>query len=190
MGAMAATLGVSFIAGASPSLLGASGLASQPHPRDWSPLPHDDEARWYAVRGHAAATRIGLALPRFLLRLPYGQQSDPIAAFTFEEQPTPPEHESFLWGRGAFAYAVTVARALDPEGDGSTAEAIDGLPAFVYKTDDGPKLQPPAEIDISDAAVGAVQARGLMPLIGLKDRDAIRLVMPHSIAIPPGDLFD
>ena len=131
----------------------------------------------------------GWQLPRFLLRLPYGVKTDPIAAFTFEEQPTPPDHESFLWGNGAFAYAVIVARALDPDGDGSVAESLDGLPAFVYKTDDGPKLQPPAEINISDAAVVALQARGIMPLISLKDRDAIRLVPPHSIADPPGDLL-
>ena len=48
----------------------------------------------------------------------------------------------------------------------------------------GRSLQPPAEINISDAAVVAIQARGIMPLISLKDRDAIRLVLPHSIANP------
>ena len=56
--------------------------------------------------------------------------------------------------------------------------SIDGLPAFVFTTDDGPSLQPPAEIAPSEAAVAAIQARGLMPLISFKDRDAIRLVTP------------
>ena len=90
MGAMAAAMGTPFIAGASPSLLGATSLALQPQPRDWSPLAREDETRWQALRAHAAAAHVGLALPRFLLRLPYGQNTDPIAAFSFEEQPVPP----------------------------------------------------------------------------------------------------
>jgi type VI secretion system protein ImpC len=182
MGTMAAALGVPFIAGASSALLGVSSLAAQPDPREWAPLEGDAEARWHALRSHPAAAHIGLALPRFLLRLPYGKRTDAIAAFEFEEQPVRPEHESFLWGNGAFAYAVAVARAIDPDGDPSTAGSIEGLPAFVFATDDGPALQPPAEIAPSEAAVAAIQTRGLMPLISFKDRDAIRLVMATSIA--------
>ena len=128
-------------------------------------------------------------MPRFLLRLPYGQRTDPIAAFTFEEQPISPEHESFLWGNASLAYAVVAARVLDPDGDPSSIEALEGLPAFVYKTDDGTSLQPPAEINMSDAAVLAIEARGIMPLISLKDRDAIRPVLPRSTANPSTDLL-
>ncbi len=189
VGTLAAAIGAPLIAGASPELLGATSLASQPDPRDWTPLDGDDEARWQALRAHPAAAHIGLALPRFLLRLPYGQRTDPVAAFAFEEQPVRPEHEAFLWGNGAFAYAVVVARTLDPDGESSGAGSIDGLPAFVFTTEDGARLQPPAEINPSEAAVAAIQARGIMPLVSFRDRDAIRLVMPHSIANPPADLL-
>lgn len=188
MGTLAAGLGAPFIAGASAPLLGATTLASQPHPREWTPLDADAEARWQALRAHPAAAHVGLALPRFLLRLPYGRRTDAIAAFAFEEQPVRPEHESFLWGNPAFAYAVAVARALDPDGDPSTAGSIEGLPAFTFTTNEETTLQPPAEISPSEAAVAAIQARGIMPLISFRGRDAIRLVMPHSIANPPGDL--
>ncbi len=187
MGTMAAALGVPFIAGASPDFLGVPSLAAQPDPREWTRLEGDAEARWHTLREHPAAAHVGLALPRFILRLPYGQRTDAIATFEFQEQPSRPEHEAFLWGNGAFAYAVAVARALDPDGDPSSAGSIEGLPAFVFTTDDGPTLQPPAEIAPSEAAVAAIQARGLMPLISFKDRDAIRLVMPYSIADPPSD---
>jgi type VI secretion system protein ImpC len=189
LGALAAAMGVPFLAGASPRLLGATSLDAQPQPRDWSPLAGDDETRWQRFRSNAAAAHVGLALPRFLLRLPYGRRSDPITAFAFEEQPTSPEHESFLWGNAALAYAVVVARALDPDGDASEAAALEGLPAFVFGTDEGTNLQPPAEITISDAAVTAIEERGIMPLISLKDRDAIRAVLPRSSAYPPTDLL-
>jgi predicted component of type VI protein secretion system len=75
-----------------------------------------------------------------------------------------------------------MARALDPDGDPSSATSLEGLPAFVFTTDDGPILQPPAEISATDAAVAAMQARGLMPLISVKDRVAIRLVNATAIA--------
>ena len=189
LGALAAAMGVPFIAGASPSLLGATRLDSQPQPRNWLPLVPDDETRWQGFRTHAAAAHVGLALPRFLLRLPYGQRSEPITAFAFEEQPPTPDHESFLWGNASLAYAVVVARALDPDGDASSVAALDGLPAYVFKTDEGTSLQPPAEINMTDAAVVAIEARGIMPLISLKDRDAIRPVLPRSTANPSTDLL-
>ena len=189
LGALTAAMGVSFIGGASPVLLGATRLDRQPQPRNWSPLANDDETRWQAFRTQAAAGHVGLALPRVLLRLPYGQRSEPISAFAFEEQPPTPDHESFLWGNASLAYAVVVARALDPDGGGSSVAALEGLPAFVFKTDDGSSLQPPAEINMTDAAVTAIEARGIMPLISLKDRDAVRPVLPRSIANPATDLL-
>jgi type VI secretion system protein ImpC len=42
------------------------------------------------------ASYVGLSLPRFLLRQPYGRRSDPIGAFPFEELPAQPSHESYL----------------------------------------------------------------------------------------------
>lgn len=190
LGALASAMGVPFIAGASPSLLGATSVDAQPQPRDWSPLVQDDETRWQQFRTHAAAAHVGLALPRFLLRLPYGQRSDAITAFAFEEQPPSPEHESYLWGNASLAYAVVAARALDPDGDGSSVAALEGLPAFVFRTDEGMSLQPPAEINMSDAAVMAIEARGIMPLISLQGRDAIRPVLLRSAANPSTDLLD
>ncbi len=189
LGALASALGAPFIAGASPALLGATSLAAQPDPRGWAPLASDDDVRWQALRSRSAASHVGLALPRFLLRLPYGKRTDAITAFEFEEQPARPEHESFLWGNAAFAYGVAVARALDPEGDPTAAGSIERLPAFVFATDEGPALQPSAEIALTDTAVTALQSRGLMPVIGFKDRDAVRLVWPASIASPSTDLL-
>ena len=189
LGAMAAAMATPFIAAASPRLLGATSLALQPQPRDWSPLAEEDQMRWQALRAHAAAAHVGLAVPRLLLRLPYGQTSDPITAFKFEEQPVHPEHESFLWGNPALAYAVAVARALDEEGDPATAGTIEALPAFAYRTDDGTALQPPAEIALSDRGVEAIQARGLMPIIGFRDRTDIQLLTPRAIASSARPLF-
>ncbi len=77
------------------SAVGAPFLAeAQLHGEDaageaWSGLRHSPEARW-----------IGLALPRFLLRLPYGKDTVSIESFPFEEMPKSDHgayfHQSYL----------------------------------------------------------------------------------------------
>jgi len=190
MGALAHAIGALFVAECGASLLGSSAVALQPDPRDWKPLDAEIDARWSALRAGPLAPYVGLALPRFLLRLPYGGRSDPIEAFRFEEQPPRPEHESFLWGNPAFACAAVMARMLQADSVPSDAGDITGLPAFVSTVDDEPRLQPCAEVCLTDRAVEAILARGIMPLVSFKDRDAARLVRLQSIADPPTALGD
>jgi type VI secretion system protein ImpC len=185
MGTLAQTLGAPFVAEGEPSLLGCHAIVEQPDPREWSPLDPEAEARWGALRRSPVARHVGLALPRFLLRLPYGGRSDPISAFDFEEQPPRPEHESFLWGNPALACAAVLARVLQADGMAADAGDLAGLPAFVSIVDDEPRLQPGAEVSLTGRAVDAILARGIMPLVGFKDRDVARLIRLQSIADPP-----
>jgi len=53
---------------------------------------------------------------------------------------------------------------------------IDGLPAHLYREDGEPQLKPCAEALLTEGAANAMLDRGLMPLVSLKDRDAVRLV--------------
>ena len=53
------------------------------------------DAAWQALRRSAEAEWVGLALPRFLLRLPYGPDTDSTEAFGFEEMPGTPVHEDY-----------------------------------------------------------------------------------------------
>ena len=188
IGSLARAAGAPFVAECGASLLGSSTLARQPDPRDWRPLDSEIDARWGALRRGPVASYIGLLLPRFLLRLPYGSRSDAIEAFRFEEQPAKPEHEAFLWGNPAFACAVVIARVIEADSVSADAGTITGLPAYVSTIDGEPQLQPCAEVGLTERAIAAILARGLMPLVNLKDRDAARLVGLQSIADPPAAL--
>jgi type VI secretion system protein ImpC len=182
VGQLAAALGAPFVGAADPSLLGTITLDRHSDPQQWAALEPAAAKRWQALRQTSEARFLGLAVPRFLLRLPYGKRTDPISAFQFEEQPPTPEHEAFLWGNPSFACAVVVGRSLvDEDGSGDAAE-IGGLPAFVYTALDEPHLQPCAETWLNQRAVDAILARGLMPIVSFKDRDAVRLVAVRSIA--------
>jgi type VI secretion system protein ImpC len=188
LGSLARAVGAPFVAECGASLLGASTVARQPDPRDWTPLDPEIDARWGTLRRGPVAPHIGLLLPRFLLRLPYGSRSDPIGAFRFEEPSAKPEHEAFLWGNPAFACAVVIARVSEADSVPADAGTITGLPAYASTIDGEPQLQPCAEVGLTERAVEAILARGIMPLMSLRDRDAARLVRLQSIADPPAAL--
>jgi type VI secretion system protein ImpC len=186
---IAAAAGAPFLAAASPRLLGCASLATAPHPRDWKLTPDaEGAAAWAALRGLPEATAIGLALPRFLLRLPYGKKTDAIESFDFEEMPEAPAHEDYLWGNPAFACALLLAQSFSEHGwalrPGEHAQ-IDGLPLHVYQRDGESELQPSSEVLLTENAAARILERGIMPLVTLKGRDAVRLVRFQSIADPP-----
>jgi type VI secretion system protein ImpC len=84
LGAIAADAAVP-LATAAPSLLGRERLEERADPRGWMiPDPAIAE-QWSDLRRSPVARWIGLALPRVLLRLPYGAATEAIESFGFEE---------------------------------------------------------------------------------------------------------
>jgi predicted component of type VI protein secretion system len=124
------------------------------------------------------ARSVGLAAPRFLLRLPYGARTDPAERFAFEEMEDGPVHEHFLWGNPALLFLAS----LEAPG------VIDGLPLHVYERDGETRAQPCAETLLPSSTVEAMLERGIMPVVALKDRDEIRLARLQSVADPVSSL--
>src|SRR5207248_5990108 len=52
-------------------------------------LSPDAVPAWQALRQLPEAALLGLAVPRFLLRLPYGENTQSIDKFSYEEMPSP-----------------------------------------------------------------------------------------------------
>jgi type VI secretion system protein ImpC len=189
---IASAAGAPFLAGASPRAVGCESFAETPYPEDWkAEAEGDDSAAWAALRQLPEAGYLGLALPRFLLRLPYGPTTDPVESFSFEEMPDSPAHEDYLWGNPAFACALLLAQSFSDNGwqmrPGAPSE-LDGLPLHVYKRDSDSELKPCAEALLTERAAGKILERGPMPLVWLKGQDAVRLVRFQSMAEPLGAL--
>ncbi|HUE22726.1 MAG TPA: type VI secretion system contractile sheath large subunit [Bryobacteraceae bacterium] len=149
------------------------------------------ERLWQALRGSPEASSIGLALPRFLLRLPYGEKTSTIESFAFEEMPGTPDHHEYLWGNPAFACAYLLGRAFSRDGwdlRPGTQTLISGLPLHVYESDGEQQLKPCAEVLMTEAEADWVLERGCMPLVSIKNQDAVRLLRFQSIAQPPAPL--
>ena len=183
---IAQVAGAPFLAAASPLLLGCRSLAETPHPRDWKLVMEPDAAQaWDALRRSPEAAWVGLALPRFLLRLPYGKETDPTESFDFEEVSGEPEHEDYLWGNPAFACALLLAQSFSEDGwemRPGTHSNIEGLPLHVYKHNGESELKPCAEVLMTEEAAVQILEHGVMPLASMKGSDAIGLVRSQSVA--------
>jgi type VI secretion system protein ImpC len=176
-----------FLAEASAHLLGCSSLASNPHPREWK-RPHELAAAWAELRHRPEADSVGLALPRFLLRLPYGKKTLLLESFAFEEFPDAPVHEDYLWGNPAFAVALLLAQSFTEAGwemRSGTVTEIDRLPLHVYVNDGESDSKPCAEILITEDAVERLLEEGLIPLVSFRHRELVRIVRMQSISAPP-----
>jgi type VI secretion system protein ImpC len=155
---------------------GSTGAETEEAQRNWDRLRQLPEARW-----------IGLAMPRFLLRLPYGRKTDPVESFDFEEMPGSPVHQQYLWGNPAFACVRLLAEAFANDGWEMRPGArtmIDGLPLHVYEAEGEKRAKPCAEVLLTDRDIDWILERGYMALESIRDRDAVRLVRLQSIAKP------
>jgi type VI secretion system protein ImpC len=171
-----------FIAAADSRVLGCDSIADTPDPIDWRP---DEPGVWESLRRLPDAVSIALALPRVLLRLPYGKETEPIERFHFEELPD--GDKGYLWGNSAFLCALALGDAFtrsgwDLEPDLSTE--IDGLPLHLYREDGEDHARPCAEAALTDRAVAAVLDCGLSPVIAIAERDAVRLVIQSCAGRP------
>lgn len=188
LGRLAARLGGVFLGAAEPGLLGLDQTEWPEEPAIYRRLP-ESPAAWTAFRKTTAARHVGLALPGFILRLPYGPSSDPTENFRFEEIPATPRRSDCLWGNAAWLCAGLIAESFDPEtGPGETTGQVDDLPCPVYSAGDGRALQPGTEMLLSDFAAAALLARGLMPLLGSNRHNSVQLARLQSVAEPASGL--
>jgi type VI secretion system protein ImpC len=191
LGNVAAHAGGPFLAEASATLLGCDSLARTPNPRDWTAEDSDDRQRWNALRASPVASWIGLALPRLLLRLPYGENTDEIDSFVFQEVTDASVHEQFLWGNPAVGCAALIGQAFAERGwqmnPGDVAD-IGDLPAYSYHADGEQQILPCAEVYLTETAADKILAQGLMPMVSLRNTNTVRLLRFQSIAEPPAAL--
>src|SRR5258708_26663674 len=129
-----------------------------------------------SVRDSDDAKYVGLAMPRFLARLPYGAKTSPVEEFDFEEDTSGGNSGNYCWANAAYAMAVNVNRSFKLYGWCSqirgveSGGTVEGLPVHTFPSDDGGvDMKGPTQIAISDRREAAVADCGMEPLIHLQD---------------------
>jgi type VI secretion system protein ImpC len=162
------------------------------NPRDLTKIfSTPDYAAWRSLRESEDSRYLGLALPRFLARRPYGAKSDPVEEFDFEEDTGGGSADKFTWANSAYAMAVNINRSFKLYGWCSRIRGIEsggavaGLPTNTFPTDDGGvDMTCPTEIAISDRREAELAKVGFMPLIHRKNSDFAAFIGAQSLQKP------
>ncbi len=181
-----------FIAGAAPSVMQMESWQELANPRDLTKVFGTPEyAAWRSLRASEDARYIGLAMPRFLARLPYGAKTDPVEEFDFEEDTGAADHTRYAWANSAYAMATNIARSFKIYGWCSrirgveSGGAVEGLPVHTFPTDDGGvDMKCPTEIAISDRREAELAKNGFMPLVHRKNTDVAAFIGAQSLQKP------
>jgi type VI secretion system protein ImpC len=183
---------VPFITGASPTVMQMGSWQELANPRDLTKIFGTPEyAAWKSLRESDDARYLGLAMPRFLARLPYGAKTDPVEEFDFEEDTAAADHSRYTWANAAYAMATNINRSFKLYGWCSrirgieSGGAVEGLPVHTFPTDDGGvDMKCPTEIAISDRREAELAKNGFMPLVHRKNSDFAAFIGAQSLQKP------
>lgn len=170
---------VPWLSEASSAFVGLRTYYDHPDPSEW---PETDRELWGAFRQTSAARSVGLVAPRFLLREPYGEQTDPCERIALEELDG---HDAglYLWGNPAFACAVSITEAFAAHGwalEPGSHHELKGCPAHLLE--DPRAGAGPAEVVWTVTGASRISGEGIMPLIGFREETRLRLQRLSPVA--------
>jgi len=192
MAQIAAAAHAPFITGADPAVMQMDSWQELTNPRDLTKIFSTPEyAAWRSLRESEDSRYIGMAMPRFLARLPYGAKDDPVEEFDFEEDTEGADSSKFVWANSAYAMATNINAAFKEYGWCSrirgveSGGSVEGLPVHTFPSDDGGvDMKCPTEIAISDRREAELAKTGFMPLIHRKNTDLAAFIGAQSLQKP------
>lgn len=192
MAKVAAASHAPFLCGAEPSLMQMDSWGELANPRDLTKIFSTPEyAAWRSLRESEDSMYLGLAMPRFLGRLPYGEKTEPVEEFAFEEDTEGADSEKYAWVNAAYGMATNITRSFKEYGwctrirGVESGGAVANLPVHTFPSDDGGvDMKCPTEIAISDRREAELAKNGLMPLIHRKGSDMAAFIGAQSLHKP------
>jgi type VI secretion system protein ImpC len=184
--------GAPFLTAAHPHFADCESFAATPDPDNWQWQPEAATAqKWYELRTSPDAASLGLALPRFLLRLPYERDGESVERFDFEELPDKTAYEKYLWGNSAALCTYLLAQAFRVSGWSLTnalQTEVTGLPMYVYESVGEKQIVPCAVSYLTERAMQRLIGNGLIPMLSVKGRDSVLIPRFQSVGEPPSPL--
>jgi type VI secretion system protein ImpC len=188
--AVAAMSHTPFLAATAPEFFGVDDFNTLPNLKDIkSILEGPQYLKWQAFRETEDARYVGLTLPRFLLRLPYGPDTAPVKSFNYQEN-VAASHDHYAWGNAAFAFASRVADSfaqfrwcaniIGPQGGG----AVEDLPLHQYEAMGAMQTKIPTEVLISERREFELAEEGFIALTMRKGSDNAAFFSANSVQKP------
>jgi type VI secretion system protein ImpC len=190
MGAVASMAHCPVIANAGPQFFGDETFKNLPTLKDLKSLFEGPQyARWNSFRESEDARYIGLAMPRFLLRLPYGEKTVPVKSFNFTEDVVD-HHDRYLWGHASNALVTRIADSfakfrwapniIGPQSGGT----VENLPLHQYEAMGEIQTKVPTEVQLTERREYELSEEGFIGLTFRKDADNACFFSANSIQKP------
>ncbi len=179
-----------FIAAAGTDFFGIQSWGELPNLKDLhSIFEMPQYAKWQSFRESEDARYVGLTLPKFLLRLPYGPDTQPTKSFNFKEDVSGGD-DTFCWGNTAFAFASKLtdsfakfrwcANIIGPQGGG----AVEDLPLYQFEAMGAVQTKIPTQVLISERREYELAEEGFIALTMRKGSDNAAFFSANSCQKP------
>ena len=180
-----------FISSAGSEFFGMKSILELPNVPDLASLFEQAEyTKWNAFRDSEDSRYVGLTVPRFLLRLPYGQDTTPVKEFDFEEHVSGEQHDKYLWGNASFAFASRLTESFSKWGwcvnirGPQAGGLVEDLPLHLFKSGGDTETKIPTEILIPDRREFEFAQQGFIPLSFYKNKNYACFFSAQSVQRP------
>ncbi|MEM1043039.1 MAG: type VI secretion system contractile sheath large subunit [Bacteroidota bacterium] len=136
-----------------------------------------DFVKWNAFRESPDSRYLALTFPRFMLRLPYGEDTVPVKNFNYNEDVTGADHDKYLWGNASFSFASNMVEAYVRDGwsvqirGPQSGGRVSDLPVHLYDVGKGKQMKIPTEVPISETLEFECANLGFIPLSIYEGKD-------------------
>jgi type VI secretion system protein ImpC len=144
-----------------------------------------------------ASRYVGLTIPRFLLRHPYGNNNKVKSFQNFvEEIHAENEHEKFLWGNAAFAFGAVSSRSFTKHGwmddvcGRRAGGKFESLPIHTYEVGGRSLYKVPTESWITETNEKNWADLGFIPLVSYENQDFAVFFSSQSLRQPDDELIN
>ncbi|NLT24823.1 MAG: type VI secretion system contractile sheath large subunit [Syntrophorhabdus sp.] len=179
-----------FVAAAGAQFFGIDSFTGLPNLKDLKSIFEMPQyIKWQSFRESEDSRNVALALPHFLLRIPYGPDTKPVKGFNYREDTTAGDG-NFLWGNAAFAFASRItdsfakyrwcANIIGPQGGG----AVEDLPIYQYEAMGELQTKIPTEVLISERREFELAEEGFVALTMRKGSDNAAFFSANSTQKP------
>ncbi len=145
----------------------------------------DEYKLWQMLRSIPESSYLGMTFARFLARLPFGDKTDPLENFSFEEFSDIP-NSNYTWIDPVFACILLLAQSFQFNGwqmGMHLQRQIDDLPIHIFKAENLQQKRV-LSVNLNQNSCLNLLELGIMPLIAFQDSDAVRLARFQSISEP------
>lgn len=179
-----------FLGNTAPEMFGEESFEPLPKLKDLQSLFEGPQyARWHSFRESEDSRYVGLCMPRFLLRLPYGEKTIPVKSFNYNEEVIG-DHDKYLWGHSSIAMATRVADSfakfrwcpniIGPQSGG----AVESLPLHQYPAMGEIQTKIPTEIQLTERREYELSEQGFIGLVHRKGSDNAAFFSANSCQKP------